>query len=89
MFLQECPRLLEGVRKASALRNPALLERAAHSLKGSVGDVAAPQAWESARVLEEMARGGDLAGADDVVTKLEATLDQLGRELRNTMMKVT
>ena len=58
MFLQECPKLLEGVRHATEQRNASLLERAAHTLKGSVGDMAAPQAFDAARTLEQMAREG-------------------------------
>ena len=45
-------------RVATEQRNPSLLERAAHSLKGSVGDMAAPQAFGAARSLEQMAREG-------------------------------
>ena len=83
MFLQECPKLLEGVRQAAEQRNASLLERAAHALKGSVGDIAAPQAFDAARTLEQMAREGKLEGADAAVMGLEAAIHLLEHELRH------
>ncbi len=82
MFLQECPKLLEGVRQAAKQRDASLLERAAHSLKGSVGDIAAPQAFDAARTLEMMAREGKLEDADSALMSLEVALNRLVPELR-------
>jgi HPt (histidine-containing phosphotransfer) domain-containing protein len=82
MFLREYPKLKQNVRSAAEQRNPSLLERAAHALKGSVGDVAAPQAFEAARILEQMARGGKLDAVDAQLVSLEGALDRLVRELR-------
>ena len=87
MFLQEYPKLLEGVRQAAGQRNASLLERAAHSLKGSVGDIAAPQAFDAARTLEEMAREGKVADTGGALTSLEGALDRLVHELRNPEKK--
>ena len=83
MFLQEYPKLMEGVRQAAGQRNASLLERAAHTLKGSVGDISAPQAFDAARTLEQMAREGDLKGLDAALTGLEVALQRLAPELRN------
>jgi CheY-like chemotaxis protein len=83
MFLQECPRLLEGVRQATEQRNASLLERAAHALKGSVGDIAAPQAFDAARILEQLAREGKFEGVGAALKTLEVALDRLECELRN------
>jgi PAS domain S-box-containing protein len=81
MFLQEYPKLLEKVRHAAEQRNASDLERAAHALKGSVGDISAPQAYAAARTLEEAGRSGDLQGVDAAVEKLEVELLELAREL--------
>ena len=83
IFLQEYPKLLHDVQHAAAQGNASLLERAAHALKGSVGDLAAPQAFDAARVLEQMAREGKLEGAGAALESLETALDQLEHELRN------
>jgi CheY-like chemotaxis protein/HPt (histidine-containing phosphotransfer) domain-containing protein len=82
MFLRECPKLLAGVRQAAKLRDASLLERAAHSFKGSVGDLAAPQAFDAARTLEMMARGKKLEDADSALMRLEVALNRLVPELR-------
>ena len=87
MFLQEYPKLLEGVRQAAEQRNAPLLERAAHTLKGSVGDIAASQAFDAARTLELMGREGKLEGADAAVASLETALHQLEPELRKVEKK--
>jgi PAS domain S-box-containing protein len=83
MFLQECPKLLENVHGAAEQRNPSLLERAAHSLKGSVGDMAAPQAFAAACTLEQNAREGKIEDADAALMILEPALNRLVDELRN------
>ena len=83
MFLQEYPKLMDGVRQAAGQRNASLLERAAHTLKGSVGDISALQAYDAAGTLEQMARDGDLKGLDAALTGLEVALQRLAPELRN------
>jgi PAS domain S-box-containing protein len=88
MFLQECPKLLQGVRQATEQHNASLLERAAHSLKGSVGDIAAPQAFDAARTLEMMARQGNLDDADAALICLEGALNRLVPELRKIEKKI-
>ncbi len=87
MFLQECPKLLEGVRDAAKQRNASLLERATHTLKGSVGDIAAPEAFGAARTLERMAKEGKFEDADAALVSLEVTLNRLVYELRNLEKK--
>ena len=87
MFLQECPNLLENVREASHLNDASLLERAAHALKGSVGDLAAPQAYEAARQLEYYAREGKIRETGDVLNTLEEAIDRLTIELHNYVNK--
>jgi PAS domain S-box-containing protein len=87
MFLQECPKLLEGVRQAAAQGNAHLLERAAHALKGSVGDIAASQAFDAARTLEYLARDGKLDGAGAALGSLESSIEQLVGELQNSGKK--
>jgi CheY-like chemotaxis protein len=88
MFLQEYPKLLEGVRHAAEEHDAHLLERAAHKLKGSVGDIAAPQAFDAARTLEMMARKGDLEEAGAALMSLEGALNRLLPELRKIEKKV-
>ena len=81
IFLGECPRLRENVRQAVERRDASVLERAAHALKGSVGDMAAPHALEAARTLEQMARVGNLDGSEAAMKDLEIALQELVNEL--------
>jgi len=85
IFLQECPRMLAEIREALRTSNPKTLERAAHTLKGSVGNFAMPGPWETAQRLELLAKSGQLFGAEDIFHTLEQELAQFNRILvRNT-----
>ncbi|MGO8787915.1 MAG: Hpt domain-containing protein [Terriglobia bacterium] len=83
IFLREWPKLLQGIRWADERHDPFLLERAAHALKGSLGDISAPRAFEAARTLEQMGRAGNLEGSGKALTRLEVALQQLDDELRH------
>jgi CheY-like chemotaxis protein len=87
MFLQECPKLLGDARQAAEQRNASWLERAAHTLKGSVGDMAAPQAFDAARTLEMMAKEEKFEDADAALRSLEVALHRLVPELRKLEKK--
>ena len=58
IFLAECPKMLEEIRAALSAADSKALERAAHTLKGSVGNFAMPGPWESAQRLELLAKSG-------------------------------
>jgi signal transduction histidine kinase/CheY-like chemotaxis protein len=77
VFLRDCPRLLAAVREEAAARDPERLARAAHALKGSVGNFGAEAAFRAAGDLEGMARDGDLGDADGAVTTLEGEVGRL------------
>jgi HPt (histidine-containing phosphotransfer) domain-containing protein len=89
MFLGECPKLMDKVRQAAKQYDASLLERAAHTLKGSVGDIAAHQAFDAARTLEMMAREGKLEDADAALASLEVAVDRLLPELHKSERKAT
>jgi two-component system sensor histidine kinase/response regulator len=89
LFLDDCAKLLSAVQEAVARLNPRQLERAAHSLKSSVGNFAAQPAFEMAARLEMMGRQGDLTGAaeayaalDGEIKRLQSALVALGEEAR-------
>jgi signal transduction histidine kinase/DNA-binding response OmpR family regulator len=85
---QECPRLVEAIRAGLDRGNGRDVERAAHSLKGTVGTIAARDIHVQAQRLELCARDGDLAGAaalfpqlQDKAKRLQETLTFLSKEL--------
>jgi len=77
VFLQESPRMLEEARKAAAAKDSPRLRRAGHSLKGSCGYFAVPEAYEAALHVERLAEDGDLARASKALDQLSAEIDRL------------
>jgi CheY-like chemotaxis protein len=81
LFCEESPKLLFAVQDAVAKRDTAALKRAAHSLKGSISTFAARDATEAALRLEDLARSGELAGAEDAYRLLVAQVETLKQAL--------
>jgi two-component system, sensor histidine kinase and response regulator len=81
IFLQECPRMLDEIRAALGAADSKALERAAHALKGSVGNFAMPGPWETAQRLELLAKSGQLSGAREIFRVLEQQIAQFNQVL--------
>jgi len=81
LFLQEYPELLETMRKALAAGDATLLERAAHSLKGSASNFGAHACVEAALNLERQARDQDLEHCHEGLATLTSRLAVLHAEL--------
>ncbi len=83
LFLKELPELLTTLREAVTAGNARAVERAAHKLKGSVGNFAAPPAFEAALKLEVMGRTGSLSEAEPAYGALEKEIKRLKSALAN------
>jgi HPt (histidine-containing phosphotransfer) domain-containing protein len=85
MFLDGLPghigQIGEGVRNSDAT----LLEHAAHSLKGSVGNFGAERAFKAAYRLEVMGREGSLAEAALAFAELERELTMLEDAMKQAL----
>jgi two-component system, sensor histidine kinase and response regulator len=81
LFFTEAPALLARIQTAMAHGDGRALERAAHSLKGTVMSFGAQTAGEAALRLEVMGRGGDLTQAAIACTELEREVAHLGHAL--------
>jgi two-component system, sensor histidine kinase and response regulator len=81
IFLQECPRMLGEIREALRACDQKALERAAHTLKGSVGNFAMAGAWQTAELLELLGKSGQLVGAEEILRTLEQQLAQFNQTL--------
>ncbi len=77
LFCEESPKLVAAVREAVERRDSRALERAAHTLKGSVSNFAARPATETALRLELMGRAGQLDGTAELSRDLEAHIERL------------
>jgi CheY-like chemotaxis protein len=71
LFFEVAPDRLSEIREAITQRDSATLERAAHTLKGSVNNFRAVNAFGVASRLEEMARHGDFTNAKAASVELE------------------
>jgi CheY-like chemotaxis protein/HPt (histidine-containing phosphotransfer) domain-containing protein len=83
LFLDDYPRLMAEIRQSIDQRNAAALMRAAHTLKGAVGNFAAKAACEATLRLEMMGRQGDLTAAETAYAALHTELERLEHALAN------
>ncbi len=82
LFGKQAPKLLGEIRAAGTSRDGRALERAAHKLRGSVGNFGAAKAFASAGRLESMAREGDFADTAIVGEELERDVARLQEQLQ-------
>ena len=81
LFLEDSPRLMQDIRAGVAAFDAEKVERAAHTLKGSVGNFGAKRGFELARRMEAMGRSHDLAGAPQALIALEEEISRISTEL--------
>jgi len=81
LFLADCPGLMEKIRGAVEACHAEGLEKAAHALKGSVGNFGAEEAVQAALRLERMGRAGDLSEAREAMMLLEREVARVRQEL--------
>ena len=83
LFLQGLPEMLANLRDAITAGDANALERAAHKLKGSVGNFAAQPAFEAALQLEILGRDGNLSEAALAYGVLEKEIERLKTAMAN------
>lgn len=81
MFLNKLPRDIASIREAILGKDGGALFRADHSLKGSIGNFHADEAYKAVSWLEAMARTGNLDMAAAALPSLECTLTELAAEM--------
>jgi HPt (histidine-containing phosphotransfer) domain-containing protein len=77
LFLEEIPKMLAAVWGAVSGKDADRLQRAAHSLKGSVATLAAQKAFDAALKLERLARARDLEDSEKVYAMLAYEIERL------------
>ncbi len=83
LFLEECPRRLAEMRDALGRGDSDALQRAAHSIRGSVGNFNAQAAVQAASHLEMMSQAGEKGGLDEACAALEWEISRLTVALAN------
>jgi len=81
LFLADAPRLVMEIKESLSRNDCKALERAAHSLKGYIGNFGAAAAYSASVELESMARRVELAAAPDALSSLEQEIKLLIPEL--------
>jgi PAS domain S-box-containing protein len=81
LFLDGLPGRMRDVRQAVSAGDGQAIERAAHSLKGALGNLGAPAAFEAAHRLEELGQKKRLARAHASCADLERELKRLRKAL--------
>jgi len=88
LFLADYPRRLVEIKDAIRRGDAGGLWRAAHTLKGSVGNFAATKAFAAAHRVESIGEKGDLGDvASEACATLESELALLGEQLRKLTKK--
>ena len=85
LFYEDLPNLLGLVRESVAAGDAATLTRAAHTLKGAVGNFSALVCFEAARDLEFAGRHEQLADTPRMLAALEAELERLEPVLKSAV----
>ncbi|MGO9527635.1 MAG: response regulator [Verrucomicrobiia bacterium] len=81
LFTTESVQLLNQIHESIAARDAKLLERSAHSLKGSAAAFSAERSRAVAQRLEGMGARGEFGGADVIAAELQEQVTQLTKAL--------
>ena len=82
LFLDDVPGRIGRLRAACQAGDAAEVHRAAHSLKGSSGNIGAIQLLEVCRQLDNQGRAGDLSETPALVASLEIEYARVAAEIR-------
>jgi len=89
LFLADYPQRLVEIKQAIRHGDAGALGRAAHTLKGSVGNFAARKAFAAAARLENVGKNGNLGAASEACATLESELAFLSEKLGTLTMNST
>jgi CheY-like chemotaxis protein len=88
MFLEELPGYMAQIRESIAAGDARALRRAAHGLKGAVGNFRAHRAYEAAYHLENLGKDGELDKATAGLSILEGEVNALAHEMKTVLKKM-
>jgi CheY-like chemotaxis protein/HPt (histidine-containing phosphotransfer) domain-containing protein len=87
LFLDDYPGLLAQIREAIERRDRQAIPRAAHKLKGAVGNFATGPAYDAAQHLEQIGKLGNLRMAEDAFRALEQEIERLKPSLEDVVQE--
>jgi CheY-like chemotaxis protein len=81
LFKEDSVRQITAIREAIDKKQPDTLRRAAHTLKGTCGNLGAVEAAATALELEKLAAAGDLSHAPEILRSLEEQIQRASKLL--------
>src|SRR5437016_3103826 len=81
LFLEDYPSLITQIEQAVANNDAHNLERAAHSLKGSIANFGSDPAYQASLELEQIGRSKDLTHTQGALARLIAVMSHVTPEL--------
>ena len=92
-ILQMCPgefaRLLKELQSAVAHKDAKWIRLAAHTLKGTLGNLSAASAYEAALLLEDMGRKGDLDRVEEVFCLVQEQVQRVQLAVAKVLSDLT
>ena len=85
LFLDEVPKKMDALRSAVSSGDAVKVQRTAHSLKGSSGNIGARAMYEVCRQLDDRAKSGDPARLQSLVDALDAEYRRVESEIRRLL----
>jgi HPt (histidine-containing phosphotransfer) domain-containing protein len=85
VFSETYPDQLKELKNAIDNGDAPIVERAAHTLKGSVGTFSAKKSLETAFLLETMGHDGNLQEAAEIYSRLAQEVEELDAALKATL----
>jgi len=90
LFKEDSVRQIAAIREAIGKKEAALVKRAAHTLRGTCGNLGAVEAAAITLDLEKLVAGGDFSRAEDKLRSLEVQIERVGKlldELRHECVR--
>ena len=85
VYLQSSPKLIEAIRAAISLDDASEMQKAAHSLKSSSGNLGAVVLADICKELEIAGRAGTTAGCDSFLHALEGEYERVCEALKKEL----
>lgn len=85
LFLEDVPRRIAKLRAACEAGDAVEVYKAAHSLKGSAGNIGAKTLLAVCRQLDDRGRAGDLTGSEHLVDALDAEFAKVEVAIRGLL----
>ncbi len=85
LFRTEVPGRIARLRNAWTAGDIEEVHRAAHSLKGSAGNIGARRMFDVCRRLDDLSKSGAMAGAAPLIDELEVEFGKVDSEIRRLL----